>query len=185
MIIKYYWLIKTRCSQTVYLPVWIIIPPLKRFRNTGVSFPCTTLTCKDNIEVKLTNQKKFKKKDKTVKRRRYWLTDEKTRELGKQEGKQRQDSTHKLLQDKAFNTHFISLPAVLFLHQVLQPWWQLHPSHSQNSHFLARKSKRSGRAQQRLNDNGTSDLWLFCRRAQSRPTWSRSLPLQHQNTTLK
>ena len=35
----------------MYLPLWIIIPPWKRFKKTGLSFPWTTLTYRKKWEI--------------------------------------------------------------------------------------------------------------------------------------
>ena len=60
-------------------------------------------------------------------------------------------------------------PVVLSPHLTPQPLWQLHLSHSLNSHSLARKSKHSGHAPQQLSDNVTCGPWLFYQQVQSRP----------------
>ena len=40
------------CHYTcMYLPLWIIIPPLKRFKKTGLSFPWITLTYRKKWDI--------------------------------------------------------------------------------------------------------------------------------------
>lgn len=42
----------------MYLPLWIIIPPWKRFKKTGLSFPWTTLTYRKKWEITTPSIKK-------------------------------------------------------------------------------------------------------------------------------